>query len=63
MIVCACERVTLRELEAARDRGATTLDALARATGAGMCCDECRPIVREVLATSRAGPQLVVRER
>lgn len=52
-IVCVCERVTREEIEAACDRGATTLVQLARACGAGTGCGECLPELRHILAARR----------
>ena len=48
-IVCVCEHVTRREIEAARDRGATTIGQLGRACGAGTGCGECWRELRAIL--------------
>lgn len=42
MIVCVCRSVSGRALDSAIAGGAGDLDAIARATGAGMDCGCCR---------------------
>ncbi len=41
MIVCLCEGVTSREIDAAIRAGATTVRSVARTTGAGTNCGSC----------------------
>ena len=49
MFVCICNAVSERQVEAAIDSGADTLDALATKTGAGACCGSCRPFLLEII--------------
>jgi bacterioferritin-associated ferredoxin len=58
-IICVCERVTRDEIEAARDRGATSLVELARTCGAGSGCGACHGELREILASPRSPPHRV----
>jgi bacterioferritin-associated ferredoxin len=51
-IVCACSRVTAREIDAAIAAGASTLDALGRRVDAGMGCRTCHPELRSMLAAA-----------
>lgn len=55
MLVCLCEGVSRQEIERARDQGATTVDELARACGAGSGCGGCHEALRCILAAPRAG--------
>ena len=54
--VCVCERVTRDEIEAARDRGATTIAQLTRMCGAGAGCGECHAELRQILSTPSCRP-------
>lgn len=54
MIVCLCEGLSDRVIEAAVRDGATTVRAVARATGCGTGCGACVCDVRRILAQSRA---------
>ncbi|MGM0574597.1 MAG: (2Fe-2S)-binding protein [Myxococcota bacterium] len=49
MIVCLCEGVSDREIKRAARRGASTVGAVARTTGAGTGCGRCRCTVRDLL--------------
>ncbi len=57
-VVCACSRVTRREIERARDRAGCELAAVCRATSAGTVCGSCVPLVEELVSAvgSRARP-------
>ena len=55
-LVCICERVTREEIEAARERGATTIAQLASACGAGSGCGECHAELRQILCTPHLRP-------
>ncbi len=50
MIVCLCKVVSARAVRAARDGGATTVEAIGAATGAGTCCGCCRGAIATILA-------------
>jgi len=56
-LVCSCQGVGEGNLEAACRAGASTLEALAQATGAGTGCGSCRPEVAKFLA-ARVVPSL-----
>lgn len=49
MIVCHCARVTDRDIRTAIERGATTVSAVVKTTGAGRCCEPCRDEIRSLL--------------
>lgn len=53
MYVCICNAVTENELLAAVDEGATSLNELMRATGAGTCCGSCTDEAERLLEESR----------
>ena len=53
MYVCICRAVTLSRLETLAAAGATTLDAVERACGAGGDCGTCRDDIARVLAEER----------
>ena len=53
MFVCICNAITERTIREHAERGVTTLDALAVATGAGSCCGACRPLALEILDQHR----------
>ena len=57
MYVCICRAVTLSHLQALAESGATTLDAIERACGAGGDCGTCRGDIRHVLAADRSATQ------
>jgi len=52
MIVCNCHGVRDREIDAAIDRGAATLDDLASMCGAGTDCGACIGELEDKLAAS-----------
>ena len=52
MIICVCHGVRDREVEAAIDRGAATLDDLATMCGAGTDCGACVGDLEDKLAAS-----------
>jgi bacterioferritin-associated ferredoxin len=49
MIVCLCKAVSDRQIRAAIQRGADTLDAVQRTCGAGAGCGACRKEVGRIL--------------
>ena len=57
MYVCICRAVTLSRLEALAASGATTLDAVERACGAGGDCGTCRDDIARVLAEACTSPR------
>jgi len=52
--MCACFGVSCNTVEAAIAQGATSLDAVGAATGAGTNCGSCRPEIRLLLRTVRS---------
>ena len=50
-LICSCHVVSRSEIDAARTHGHTTLDAIARHTGASTGCGGCRPDLQALLAT------------
>jgi bacterioferritin-associated ferredoxin len=50
VIVCLCRAVSDHAIRAARDGGATTLEAVAAATGAGTGCGCCHSTIAKILA-------------
>ena len=59
-LVCACRSVGARKIEAAISGGATNVDAVGEATGAGASCGSCRP---EILRLIRANKTEAVATR
>ena len=53
MIVCHCHQVTDREIRRAIDRGANSLEAISRLSGAGSGCGGCTSEIAAVLFRSR----------
>ena len=51
-LVCACRGVRRSRIEAAIAQGASTLDAVGAATGAGTQCGSCRPEITRMLPAS-----------
>jgi bacterioferritin-associated ferredoxin len=49
MYVCICSAVTEREVRDAIERGARTVDAVARACCAGDDCGGCRGVIEEMI--------------
>lgn len=50
MIVCICKFVTDRQVRAARAAGASTVEAVGAATGAGTGCGCCHETIAKILA-------------
>ena len=48
MLVCHCQGVHSREIEAAVEAGATTLSQMSEACGAGTRCGGCLPLGEEI---------------
>jgi len=54
--VCACKQVGYNTLcKALREQGATSVEALSRATGAGTGCGSCLPELERIIARETAG--------
>jgi bacterioferritin-associated ferredoxin len=49
MIVCICKRVSHRQVEAAIDSGAETVEEVGKACGAGTGCGACREQISEFI--------------
>jgi bacterioferritin-associated ferredoxin len=58
--VCLCRAASDRDVEAAIDDGARTVDEVGEACGAGTGCGACRPMIHEMLEAS--GLSTCVRE-
>lgn len=54
--VCNCRKVTESRLHVAIAEGATTLESLSEATGAGTGCGSCRGELAEIIARQTAAP-------
>jgi bacterioferritin-associated ferredoxin len=52
MYVCSCRATTDREVARAIDDGATTIDEISRACGAGDGCGGCWPTLQHLLDES-----------
>ena len=50
MYVCVCNAITDREIRAAAELGARTLDDLSATLGVATCCRKCSDCARKVLA-------------
>jgi bacterioferritin-associated ferredoxin len=50
VIVCCCRAVSDRAIRVARDAGASTVEAIGVATGAGTCCGCCKGTIARLLA-------------
>ena len=50
-LVCACKAVGAKTILKARDGGATTVDAIGAATGAGTSCGSCRVEIARLIAS------------
>lgn len=50
-MVCLCRGVSERKVTRAIDHGATTIDEVADACGAGSMCFGCHPTIDDLLAT------------
>lgn len=56
MFVCICKAVSEQTVRGAIARGASTVDAVGRVTGAGTDCGSCRhKIARELSRTQESG--------
>jgi bacterioferritin-associated ferredoxin len=53
MIICHCHRVTDREIKRVIARGASTLQAVGDACGAGSCCGGCSSEIATMLFRQR----------
>jgi len=53
MVLCICQAVTDREVDAAIHAGARSLDEVAAHCGAGADCGCCREAIEEKLASDR----------
>lgn len=49
MVVCECTGVTAAKIRKTAEAGATTVSEVTRATGAGGCCQSCRPAISRIL--------------
>lgn len=56
MIVCVCASISDRAIRAARDASATSVEAIATATGAGADCGCCAETIARILAEAPAAP-------
>jgi bacterioferritin-associated ferredoxin len=52
MILCVCQAVTDREVDAAVRGGAQSVDAVAACCGAGTDCDACRDAIQQRIEDS-----------
>ncbi len=55
MIVCCCRAVSDRAIARAIDQGASTVDEVSAATGAGTRCGSCRPQIHDMLDAAGVG--------
>lgn len=51
--VCGCQQVPLQDVVDALKNGATTIEAIGEATGAGVTCGRCQALIANVIATGR----------
>lgn len=56
MIICHCEAVSDRQVEAAVSSGARCPAEIAKRCAAGTNCGDCRPSIEALLATLLADP-------
>jgi bacterioferritin-associated ferredoxin len=59
MYVCVCRAVTDKQVKAAIRAGATTVDAVERACGAGGDCGGCQGMIDEMIEEHLDGPPAV----
>jgi bacterioferritin-associated ferredoxin len=52
MIVCICNNVKSKDIDAAIEDGANTIDAIGESTGAGTCCGKCQFKINRALNES-----------
>ena len=50
-LICLCEGVSERKVARAVDHGATTLEAVGEACGAGTGCGTCRQAIDDIIVT------------
>jgi len=55
MIVCSCRAVSDRVIGKAIDQGASTVDEVSAATGAGTKCGSCRGHIHDILDDAGVG--------
>lgn len=55
MYVCVCNAITDREIRAAAELGARTLEDLSSTLGVATCCRKCSDCARRVLDEAIAG--------
>jgi nitrite reductase (NADH) large subunit len=55
-LVCNCRSVTESRLRLAVSEGASTVDGLSKATGAGTGCGSCKGELAEIIARHAANP-------
>ncbi|MEO0325653.1 MAG: (2Fe-2S)-binding protein [Myxococcota bacterium] len=58
MLVCHCKKVHCRTVRSAVRAGASDVDSVGRACGAGTGCGGCRPLVDALVAQERGGVRL-----
>jgi bacterioferritin-associated ferredoxin len=56
MYVCICNNVTERDIRAAVDAGARTLDCLVDRLAVSTCCGQCRCFADDVLRAALGAP-------
>lgn len=49
-VICYCKNITVGDIKTAIKEGATTLEAIEEATGAGTICGQCNEEIEELLA-------------
>ncbi|MEM9172960.1 MAG: (2Fe-2S)-binding protein [Pseudomonadota bacterium] len=54
MYVCICQAITEKQVAAAVNNGADTVEALRDQLGVASCCGTCAPTAEEVIAQTRA---------
>ncbi|AEV87108.1 Nitrite reductase [Actinoplanes sp. SE50] len=53
-LICICQQVSEKEIEAALAQGHCSLEAIRAATGANTGCGDCAPDIEELLLAARA---------
>ncbi len=53
-MVCLCHGVNERRVRKEIERGATTIEAVGQACGAGTCCHSCHPTIAALIAEHEA---------
>ncbi len=56
MVVCMCKGLTERDIESIRVRGATTVEEVAQACGAGLACGACHEALGAMLVGGDDAP-------